>query len=290
MADALAAGEQAVGELLRRQVHVARHVLEPFHAIARGALQLAAPRDGAPSDRRRAQRPDLRSQVDVPGEGDGIFHGELGARADGEVRRVRGIADQHGLAVVPALAHDAVEVQPRGAAQVGGVALQAVAVQVAPEQLLAESDRLLGVAPVQAVRRPGLLPGLDDHRRELLAELVGVDLEPAVLGPLEGKGEGSEGLGRAEPDEAAFAHVDVRLEDIRIAARVRLLTPSAAMMRSASAKSESSSHLVLEDLVHAQLAGALLQKIEQPLAADAAEAVAAAQQRRPPKWMAISSQ
>ena len=39
VADALAAGEQAVGELLRLEVDVALDLLEPFHAIAGGALQ-----------------------------------------------------------------------------------------------------------------------------------------------------------------------------------------------------------------------------------------------------------
>ncbi len=70
---------------------------------------------------------------------------------------------------------------------------------------------------VEAVRAPGLLAGLDDHRREIAAELVGVDLEPAMLGLLEGEGECREGLLRAEPDETALAHVDVRLEDLGVA-------------------------------------------------------------------------
>ena len=37
---ALAAGQQTVGELFRLEMHVSAHILEPFHGIARGILQL----------------------------------------------------------------------------------------------------------------------------------------------------------------------------------------------------------------------------------------------------------
>jgi hypothetical protein len=40
VADALAAGEERVGVLLGFEVGIARHVLEPLHAVARRALQL----------------------------------------------------------------------------------------------------------------------------------------------------------------------------------------------------------------------------------------------------------
>ena len=55
VADALAAGQQAVGELLRLEVGVARDVLEPLGRVARGGLQLAAPRRGARIRRRQAR-------------------------------------------------------------------------------------------------------------------------------------------------------------------------------------------------------------------------------------------
>jgi hypothetical protein len=44
------------------------------------------------------------------------------------------------------------------------------------------------------MRAPGLLARLDDDGRERLAELVGMDLEPAVLGLLEREGEGGNGF------------------------------------------------------------------------------------------------
>ena len=129
------------------------------------------------------------------------------------MRRVRGVPDQHAVAVVPALAQHALEVEPGGAAQVRGIAHERMAVEVLREELLAEGDRLRMVGAVEAVRAPGFLARLDDDGRERLAELVGVDLEPAVLGLLEREGERRERLRRAEPDVAALARVDVGLED-----------------------------------------------------------------------------
>src|SRR4029453_5710601 len=109
-------------------------------------------------------------------------------------------------------AQHAVEVEPRGAAQVLRVGDQPVTAEVAPEQPLPELDQLLGVAAVEPVRDPGLLARLDDHGGEIAAELVRMDLEPAVLGSLEGEREGREVLRRAEADEAALADLDVRVE------------------------------------------------------------------------------
>ena len=66
---------------------------------------------------------------------------------------------------------------------------------------------------------PGLEPDrlghLDDEGGGLLVETIGMRLEPAVLGLLEGEGERIEELVGAEPDEAAIAHVDVGLEGAR---------------------------------------------------------------------------
>src|SRR3569833_2332518 len=105
------------------------------------------------------------------------------------------VAKEDDLLVVTTLTGDPGKVQPCGATEVRGVALKAMAVQVAAEEPLAESDRLLGVIPIQTVSQPGLLPGLDDDGREVLAELVGMDLEPAVLRARGGGGGGREGRG-----------------------------------------------------------------------------------------------
>ena len=179
--DTLAAGQQAVRELQRLEMRVARDVLEPLHAIARGALQferfeLALLLIALQRAAHVAAARDLAAQRNR------IFHRELRTRADREVRGVRGVADQYDVAREPAPAQHAVEVEPGGAAQVPRVAQQPRAAEILAEQLLGEGDRFVGRRAVQAVREPGFLARLHDHRRKLGAELIRVDLKPAVLG------------------------------------------------------------------------------------------------------------
>src|SRR5487761_985382 len=87
-----------------------------------------------------------------------------------------------------------------------------MAVEIAAEELLAKGDGPCGIETIQPVCLPGLLARLDDDGGEIAAELVGMDLEPAVGGALEREGERLEGLRGPEPDEAAFAPVELRLE------------------------------------------------------------------------------
>ena len=189
MPDSLAAGEQTVGELPRRQARVARDVLEPFHAIARGALQPAEPRRCALRFVSRECRPEIACARRMTRKADGILHGELGARADGKMRRVRGVADQRDLAIGPTLAQYALKIEPGRLLQMCRVALQGVAAEIAGKESFAEFDRLARGRPLKAVRLPGLLAGLDDDGRQVLTELIGVDLKPAVLGLFKRKRE-----------------------------------------------------------------------------------------------------
>src|ERR1700733_3950482 len=88
--------------------------------------------------------------------------------------------------------------------------------EVRGKEAFAELDRVPCVHLIKAMRLPGLLASLDDHGRHVGAELVRVDLEPAMLGLLKGECKFREGLRSAEPYEAAFAHIDIRLEDARV--------------------------------------------------------------------------
>ena len=304
MADALAAREQRVGELLDLHAGVALDVLEPFGRVARGVLDLqhfdAAARlvtlqhgvqvgDGAAV---------LRMAAELVGQVDGILQGELGATADGKVCGVGGIAHQHDgntsgairrragpigvrhlLPVHPGAADHAREADPVGrTAQVPGIAHERVAVEVLGKQPLAEGDAPLLAHLVDAVRLPHRFGCLDNEGGGVGVELVGVRLEPAMLGLLEGKGEGVEGLLRAQPHEAAQARVDVGLEGRFVAcadAAVEAVAGDHEVGVVLPCQGLVVGDLGLENEVHAQLVAAVLQDVEQALAADADEAVAA---------------
>ena len=132
--DALARGEEAVRELLRVEMRVARDVLEPFHAVAGRALQLER-LEVALLLIALETRAHIQGSGRMRHERDRILHGELGARADAEMRGMRRIADQHEIPVMPALAQHAVEIEPGRAAQVAGIAHQPMAAKILAEQL-----------------------------------------------------------------------------------------------------------------------------------------------------------
>ena len=109
--DTPAAREDVEGELRRLLMNVLPEILEPLQACLRRPL------------RRQHDRPALgvvRSErlggvtvlVQARGERKRILHGQLGARTDGEVRGVRGVAEEHDVAVPPARAPHGREVDP----------------------------------------------------------------------------------------------------------------------------------------------------------------------------------
>ena len=103
-------------------------------------------------------------------------------------------------------------------------------------------------------------------------------LEPPVLGLFEREGEGVECLVRAEPDEAAFAQVDVGLVHVGVAradAAVETIAGDHQVSLVLRGQRLVVGRVGLEDQVDAQFEAALLQDVQQALAADAAEAVAA---------------
>src|ERR1700722_1113179 len=112
MSDALAAGQQAVGELLRIEMHVPLDVLEPLHPIPGGTLQLER-LDLALflilSQRGRDVSGSLRQHSSQCHR---VFHRQLGTGPDAEVRRMLCVADQDDVLVIPALAQNALELEP----------------------------------------------------------------------------------------------------------------------------------------------------------------------------------
>ena len=143
MAYTLAARQQAIGELFRFQVRVAGHVLEPFEAVARRVLQaqhLHAPLRLVG----RIGFGERRAAGQFAGQRDRVLEGELGTRADREVRGVGRVAEQDALTVGPALVGDVRKTQPR-IGQMARVAHQTLPVEVFAEQRLAERDGLFRV-------------------------------------------------------------------------------------------------------------------------------------------------
>src|SRR3712207_4329455 len=125
-----------------------------------------------------------------------------------------GVADQDEVAVGPALAKYAPEIEPGlRPGQVPRVRHQPGTTEIAGEDALAERDRLRLVHPIKPQKLPGLRRHLHDEGRMLLVEAIGMGPDPAGLGPLEGEGEGFKGLACAEPEELVSTdlHVDAEL-------------------------------------------------------------------------------
>jgi hypothetical protein len=153
-----------------------------------------------------------------------------------------------------------------------------MAVELRREELLAIADPLLLAHPVEARLQPHVLGRLDDERRGAAVELVDVRLEPAVLRLLEGEGEGVEPLFRAEPHEAAAARFNVGPEDVRVASANPAVESVAGDHEVCAVGRRHRVHVSdigLEHQPDAEILAARLQDVEQPLAANPAETVAA---------------
>ncbi len=89
-----------------------------------------------------------------------------------------------------------------------------MALELVPEQRLAERERCVLVGAVHPRRPPRRFRRFDDERRAPRLVLVGVDSPQAVLIALEVERERGEGAGRAEPHVAIGAPIHRRLEPI----------------------------------------------------------------------------
>jgi hypothetical protein len=201
--DAAAAGEEVEGELLGGQVEVAAdrlevarrvggHLLEPLHH----RLTLAFVGGEGPLGMVGFGHERLV-------QGDGVVEGEPGARADGEVRGVGGVAEEDDVdptrrRAVPGAVPQGGEGVPHRAAGVG-LEEEAAPVQPRREQLLAEGYGLLVAHGVETGSPPGRLGRLDDEGRAGGVERVGVHLEQPGRGGLEDEREHGQDEVGAEP-------------------------------------------------------------------------------------------
>ena len=265
MRDPPAPRKQVERELDRLEVGIARDPPEVGGALARGllgaldvgrALQLVV-------DERRVQVPAPTRQGGC--ERDRVFHRKLRPGADREVRGVDRIAEQDDVPVVPRLVRDLREVEPDRP-----VREELPAAQLVREQLLAEREALLLLQLIQPRRAPHRLRALDDERRHPLVVGVCVRVEEPVLGLAEGEGERVEDMVGAEPDVLAALGLHLCAE---------VAEASHEAVRAVGADDEIGLGQLLDldtELERdAQLATPVLQDLEQPLAGDRGEGVAA---------------
>ncbi len=159
-----------------------------------------------------------------------------------------------------------------------GVADQRVAVQVAGEQPLAKCHSVFLAHVFESVRSPDLFGSLHDEGRGAVVELVGMGLEPAVLGLLESKRERVERLVRSKPNEAAQARIDVGLVGLGVTGSDAAVEPIAGNHQICLVLRGQRlivRNVGLEHQFHAHRQTTLLQDIEHMLAPDAAKTVTA---------------
>ena len=227
--------------------------------------------------------PALRVLVQAGGEREGVLHRELGARANGEMRGVGGVAEQHDIAVVPAAAAQRGEAEP---ARVVGQ--QPVAAQHAAEDSGYPPDRGLvrfargqlarcGRQLAESGRLPHGLVHLDDEGAAGGVVGVTVYLHDAERRLLDIELEGIEHKVGAQPHVLALATIKVRLERGRIHSpyrRVRAVSRDNQVV--AGGEIRGVRRRSPEADGHAQLGAAVLQDLKQAAPAHRGEPVPAA--------------
>ena len=159
------------------------------------------------------------------------------------------------------------------------VADQGIAVQPGRKQFFAVGDAFFLAHLLDAGGLPGFLGRFDDEGRHAVFVAVGMRLEPAMLGLHEGESEGIEHLLGAEPDEAAAALVDIGMEGVGVAG-ADLAVDAVGSDDQIGVVFAGDGLVVLDEVLEyqfdANIFATRLQDVEQLLAADADEAMAAA--------------
>src|SRR3984957_5261858 len=232
MADALRARQHRIEELRRLErvrIAPADH-LEPFHCVARRVLDA---RDIDTTnllisrERLRDALHRMASRVKLTRKLDGVIQGKLGARTDGEMSRMSGVANQYDMRApvkaAPLAADQPIEIEPGRSPHVARIGHELRTVEGLGKKLLAKRDRGILVELAQPVRLEGLVGRLDYEGRRVAIEPINVGLKQAVLRLAEGESERVERLGDAEPDVAIGADekigpelIGVSVTDLRI--------------------------------------------------------------------------
>ena len=259
--DALAAHEHVEGELLG-SLHgsVTIDVLEPGETGDRRALQavglglahglILGERGGhiVGAFRKTARQRDR------------ILHGELGARANGEMRRTARITDQHHVAPTEALVADHRECAPHRT-----VGDQRVASQVLCKQRLAIAPGIVLGGRIHAGCLPGLFAALDDPGGGTRLVTVGMRPPPAVLVMPENETEVLHRCAGGQPAEFVVPHVGAGAEFgcMRLAEHRHHAVASNHQVVVLQRDVIGALHVHAEAQVHAKRVAALLQDVQQ---------------------------
>ena len=268
----LGAGQHGERRLNRLHVPVTRGVLGPDDA---GVRRMLGPLDLGPAvllEPRQHLRHGTAAEKRLV-ERDRVLHGELGTGADGVVRAVQRIAQQHHVVVPPALVPDHRERAPDAA-----VGDQPVAVEpVGPEILhIGEQPGLGEVGDFSLGALPCRRRGLDDPGALARAVAVRAEHPDPVLVLGEVESESVMRPCRAEPQEPVAAVLDPRSEPVAVPLPDGGVDAVGADDQVVTEERGGIADLGLEAESHAKFGAAPLQHVEQLAAAAAAEAVSAA--------------
>ena len=208
---------------------------------------------------------------------DCILQRQFGARSDGKVRRVNGVAHQHHMALSlfhpPCLASHALEVEPGRASQVAGVGHQGLSLQIRGKELFAKCHRGRRVGLIQTVGQPHVLGAFDDEGRSLLVKFVHMRLKPAVLGFFKQKRKSVIKFVRAQPDVSVRSGHDIGLKDVGMPLSHHRVDAVAGDHQIGVGIVELGLGLAFEHQFHPQGFAPRLQDVEQFFAADADKAM-----------------
>ena len=279
MGDPSAPGEDVERELQRLLVDVLAEILEPLEARLRRPLRRHDDRLALRFVRLERER-DALLLVEARRERERVLHRELGAGADREMRGVRSIPEDHHVAVMPTLIAHGGEADPFRVVRVH---------RVTPEDLRKEPAdlgdtgdvALAGIEwPARERVEPGAVPDrivhLDDERAARRVIRVAVYLHDAVRCLDDVELEGVEDEIRPEPHELAAAHVERRTERVRVCGSsggVNAVGADHEVVR--SCELANGWRLGVEAEHDPELATALMQNLEKPLAAHRRKTVTA---------------
>src|ERR1700729_234395 len=282
MADALRARQHRIEELRRLErigVATTDH-LEPFHRVASRVLD-ARDVDAAnlliSRERLRDALDRMATRVNLGRKLDGVVQGKLGARTNGEMSRMSGVAHQCDMRApvkaAPLAADQPIEIEPGRSPHVARIGHEVRAIEGFGEKLLAKRDRGILVELAQPVRLEGLVGRLDYEGRSVAIKLINVGLKPAMLRLAEVESERVERLGDTEPDVAIGADKKIGPELIGVPVTDLRIETIGRNDEIGVREFDVGINLALECELDAKRLATSLQDIQQLLAADANKAV-----------------